>query len=477
MEEEVVEEAALLPAEHSIATSSLLPEEEVYPIFRVPLPLLSISPTMFTPQVVALGPLHNPDWNPLHNPHPPLLSAYRDMEGFKLLACRKMAPDVDFDELVRRVKKDEQKMILECYGELLSREYGHTYVADNLARTLAIDACFIAAVLHALLQDNIDPMMERMDSNDKCIVSGLERNAHFFSVYTKKLPKPVQKAILQDALLVENQIPLLALKHVIRMESRCESHEQVEKVLEVYVAALAHAVLPFSRSRKTVLSSVKGSSTRAKHLLGMIYAIAVHDQDISEPKDPEHYRSPHVKNMHDAGHLRKYGIGIQGHSRSVNELSFQKGKLSIPRIHVSDGSETYLRNLLAYESCYRTDRLDILSYLHFMDFLIDTPKDVELLVECRVITVATGSKEKVAQMWNSLCSNTMCVFSNKHFNIAADLDKFCKAPWRRLWVEFYRSKLNKPWLLVSLISAIALLVMTFLILWYTILLYEHDLEK
>jgi hypothetical protein len=187
------------------------------------------------------------------------------------------------------------------------------------------------------------------------------------------------------------------------------------------------------------------------------------------------YDDPHVRDMPGATRLHLSGVRFHGHWGSLGELCFQNGLLSLPRIHVSDDTEMLFRNLIAFESSFTPDRLDVISYLHFMDFLIDTPADVGLLIDNQIITETVGSDERVTDIWNRLCRNTVCVFSPTYRSVADDLKAHCRSPWRLLWAEFYRSNLSRPWLVVSILSGSALLVMTFLILWYTILLYRHDI--
>lgn len=459
-------------------SSSTLPEEDLYPIFRVPWPLRSIAPQMFTPQVVAIGPLHSPEWNSIPN------SIYTDMDKFKLLSWQKIfKEDLTKDEpLFRSFLKQNQESMLASYGGRLEKDYERKAIDELFIYGIALDACFMAAVLHSLFQEDFPSLKAKMAMEEISLIARFCKSAHFYPIFSKKFSRPVQKAILQDLLLVENQIPLLALKQMIKIESKCRSDEEAEKVLEFYVAALAHRVLPFSKSKKNVLFSVKNASSGAQHLLDIMYSIVCMHREapigirLGDDEMPSSY-DPHVRDMPGANRLYMSGVQLHGHWGSLNELSFDNGRLSVPKVHVGDDTERYFRNLIAYESCYKTDRLDILSYLHFMDFLIDTPADVDLLVESNIITETIGSNKKVAEMWNSLCRNTMCLFSPNYKAVAGRVQSYCKSPWRIMWAEFYRSNLAKPWLVVSLLSAAALLIMTFFILWYTILLYRHDIMK
>ncbi|MCO5606055.1 hypothetical protein L7F22_060242 [Adiantum nelumboides] len=459
-------------------SSQWIAEEHVYPIFRVPSPLRSIAPDLFTPQVLALGPLHSPAWNPKSTPS--LLSIYTEMDHYKLLSWQKIFKE-DMPEqeapFLHFLHQHKDPM-LASYGGRLEKEYDSPALENHFVNRLALDACFIAALLHSLFQGNFPHLKEKMGMEEIIMASRVCTTAHFFPVYSRTFSRPVQKAILQDLLLVENQVPLIAVKQAVKIESKCRSDEEAERVLELYVASLAHRVLPFSRSRRTVLFSVSHASSGAHHLMDMMYSIVcMHTGPSAETvrhKNMHMSEGLHVRDMPGAIRIHMSGVKFHGHWGSLNELSFSNGRLSLPKIHVSDDTERYFRNLIAYESCFKTDRLDIVSYLHFMDFLIDTPADVDLLVESKIVTEAIGSNAKVAEMWNSLCRNTMCVFSPNYKAVADSMQSYSKSPWRMMWAEFYRSKLSRPWLVASILSAAALLIMTFLILWYTIRLYHHE---
>ncbi|KAI5068637.1 hypothetical protein GOP47_0016982 [Adiantum capillus-veneris] len=457
-------------------SSNWIAEEHVYPIFRVPSPLRSIAPPLFTPQVLAMGPLHSPAWNP--NIPPSLHSTYTEMDHYKLLSWQKIfKEDVPEQEApFLHFLHQHKDIMLASYGGRIEKEYDAFALENHFVNRLALDACFIAALLHSLFQENFPYLKEKMAMEEIIMVSRVCTTAHIFPIYSRTIGRPVQKAILQDLLLVENQVPLIAVKQAVKIESKCRSDEEAERILELYVAALAHRVLPFSRSRRTVLSSVKNASSGAHHLMDMMYSIVcMHSDPSSEGVRYQNVsKDPHVMDMPGANRIHVSGVKFHGHWGSLNELSFSNGRLFLPKIHVSDDTERYFRNLIAYETCFKTERLDLVSYLHFMDFLIDTPADVGLLVESKIITEAIGSDAKVAEMWNSLCRNTMCVFSPKYKAVADSIQSYCRSPWRMMWAEFYRSKLSKPWLVASLLSAAALLIMTLLILWYTILLYHHE---
>ncbi|KAH7434469.1 hypothetical protein KP509_06G018800 [Ceratopteris richardii] len=410
-----------------------------------------------------------------------LCSIYSEMDQYKLISWRKIfredMPDQEVPFL--RFLHQHKHAMLASYGGRFEKD--HKRHIDKFVNLVALDSCFVASLLHWLFQEDFPYLKQKMSMDEIIMATKVCTTAHLFPIYSRNLPRPLQKAMLEDILLLENQVPLIAVKQAIKIESKCRSDEEAEKILELFVAALAHRVLPFSRSRRNVLYSVKRLSVGAYHLMDMMYSIVCMQVDPHPTSEILHINSapfePTVRGMPSSNRIYMSGIKLRGHWGSLNEISFDNGKLFLPKIHVGDDTERYFRNLIAYESCFKTDRLDVVSYLHLMDFLIDTPEDVSLLVESKVITEAIGSNEKVAEMWNSLCRNTMCLFSPKYKDVSERVQHYCKSPWRMMWAEFYRSNLSKPWLVASLLSAAALLILTLLILWYTVLIYNNDKKQ
>lgn len=429
---------------------------------------------MFTPQIVTIGPFHNPKFNQAPSSRD---SDYADMERCKTLAVQKMSEDVDFSKLVAFLK--ENKATVRRYYEGLLEEHAPTTFSNDLATSIATHAVFVTAVLQSFFEDNYIYLAEKFSPQDRRDLERIENElieSRFMSVFHNKLSRPVQKAIFQDLLLVENQIPLFAVEKVIALDKRLSTSSDSDaagKLLELYLAALAHRVLPFNRSRKHVLAKAKNLSKTAKHLLDGMYSI-VSANDQQKQRGKADLLDPYPEAVPGAQKLILCGVTLHGHGGGLTDISFKNGKLYIPKIHVSDDTERIFRNLIAYESSYEVDKVDVLSYLHFMDFLIDTPEDVEILAERKIITENAGSNQKVADMWNRLCRNTVCVYSPNYKTVTAMANKYCDSRINTIWAEFYRLFLSRPWLPASVVSAALLLGMTFVIMYYTILIHMKE---
>eukprot|EP00250_Pteridium_aquilinum_P004286 c14508_g1_i1 orf=509-1903(-) len=429
-------------------------------IFMASSPLRGLKLEAFIPQVVAIGPLHN-DLGPHHSSFPEneetqryKMIAASEMEKHKIMASHhisKSLPARDFcslaDAFLREIDlaRAQYDVILSCKSN------------EKLAYMLALDASFIVEVLRCTAYDSIG-------SN----VSG------FSTYYSSRFPRPLRKSILQDFVLLENQIPLFLLLKVIRMDLKCESDEVAQKMLGHLVHKFACEVLPFSVMSGESVSNVVYNLEEKKHLLDCLYGIVTHDKNRhgSSPSKlqvtdrPTHF--PSAVELHNCGIRIKPAVDPS--NMSSVRFDSKKDILYVPKIQVGDDTERLMRNLIAYES-HLTDNLQVLSYLRFMNSLVDTPADVALLVEKGIIAQDIGSNEEVAKMWNNLCVNTMRVCTKEYEYVALQLVQHCNFKMNALKAEFKRTYLSRPWLFISLLSGAALLIMTFVITYYTVKLY------
>ncbi|CAL8996890.1 unnamed protein product [Prunus brigantina] len=121
-----------------------------------------------------------------------------------------------------------------------------------------------------------------------------------------------------------------------------------------------------------------------------------------DPKKPLHFVD-FIRTLHLPDPTLKENVGLQStpsmtklHQAGVNSRKtpwkFQKLKYMIT-----------LRNLIAFEQCHCVDKY-ISDCVFILDKFVNTPKDVELLVENRIVVNTLGDNNKVSIMINKLCS-------------------------------------------------------------------------
>ncbi|KAH7300953.1 hypothetical protein KP509_23G005500 [Ceratopteris richardii] len=426
-------------------------------IFMASSPLRSLKHEDFVPQVVAIGPYHN-ELGPHHSSFPKnqeterykIISA-QEMENHKIMAFKYLESTVrgiNFVSIVQEFTRHIDKVRQEYDTTLFSCESD-----EKLAYILALDAAFVVEVL-------------------RCN-AGVKRAFHGY--YCSRFARPLRKSLVQDFILLENQIPLFLLLKMIALDDGCASEKDAEQALGFLVEKLAQEVLPFSSLSKGSVQSVIWNVSERKHLLDCLYRIVTHGEGTSfSPSDaaaaiidkPTHF--PRAVELYASGITFE---GIKSNKMISVEFDEKKAILYMPRIRVGDETERLFRNLIAYES-HVIDEVHVLSYLRFMNSLVDGPDDVALLIDKGVLAQDIGSNEEVASMWNRLSINTMRVCSATYEQVAQQLFEHCGYRRNALKAEFKRRYLSRPWLVISIFSAASLLLMTFIITVYTIELYN-----
>nr|GMD03797.1 UPF0481 protein At3g47200-like [Ipomoea batatas] len=147
---------------------------------------------------------------------------------------------------------------------------------------------------------------------------------------------------------------------------------------------------------------------------------------------------------------------------SLFDIKFNNhGVLEIPSFALYDPTETFFRNLIAYEQHsshvgprYFTD------YSKFMDDLINTEKDVNLLRLKDVFVNGLGDDKEVTLLFNNL--NKGVIYSTDDFyykDVCKELNRHCKKPRNVLIAKLRRDYFHSPWAGISTFAAILLLTL------------------
>jgi len=166
--------------------------------------------------------------------------------------------------------------------------------------------------------------------------------------------------------------------------------------------------------------------------------------------------------MKPATDLKKAGLQIRGIPGMVKQVAFKNGCLSLPIMTQSDNMESCICNMAAYElMTFTSGPYPFMDYLLLMTQLIKSPEDVSYLVECDVIRTYLGTHQRIFQMWERLQS-VICYppYSDEYKdNIVKPINRHCVSALNVMRTDFYNT-CSKPWLKISVILAIILLVAT-----------------
>ncbi|KAL5544695.1 hypothetical protein UlMin_008479 [Ulmus minor] len=220
-------------------------------VFHVPKSLSSARPEAFVPQLIALGPYHH---------FRPELYA---MERYKIATANKALERYNYnkevEELVNQLK-DQAPRIRATY---------HKYVDvkdETLAWIMAIDSLFFLQFLHTYSENESTNFLHPSSGN------------HLVRSAGHKLTKD---GIVRDLLMLENQVPVLALKMLL-CSVTCSTSKPTPSANDEDLASLfmsfSKALLPMTLQSHA--SEIKDVMALQTHLLGFMYDLLVPEEKI-----------------------------------------------------------------------------------------------------------------------------------------------------------------------------------------------------
>ncbi|XP_042494983.1 uncharacterized protein LOC122074194 [Macadamia integrifolia] len=158
---------------------------------------------------------------------------------------------------------------------------------------------------------------------------------------------------------------------------------------------------------------------------------------------------------------------------SLTKIKFNNdtGVLTIPGIMIDHGTEIILRNLVAYEQ-FIDDYSKITEYAAFMDGLIDSREDVDLLQKNGIIESMLGDPTEVSRLFKNLLKDVAVPFWDT-VPVRIRLEHYYNIRCHKWKASLMRNYFNSPWSFISLVAAITLLAFTFIQTFYAAIAYYH----
>ncbi|KAI4355790.1 hypothetical protein L6164_004530 [Bauhinia variegata] len=182
-------------------------------ISNVPKILMASDPDSYVPQQVSIGPYHY--WRP----------ELYEMERYKVSAAKryqKQLQSLKLEDLVHQLAKLERR-IRACYHNYLD------FNGETLVWMMAVDASFLLEFLqvYAFQEGNKIPGVSSRMSH--LVDYSLRKSAH--------------NAILRDIVMLENQIPLIVLREMLKFQF--QSLESADDMLLLMFIGLFKEISPF----------------------------------------------------------------------------------------------------------------------------------------------------------------------------------------------------------------------------------------
>ncbi|KAL4191869.1 hypothetical protein AMTRI_Chr06g169390 [Amborella trichopoda] len=394
-------------------------------IYKVPRFLKELHNEAFIPRVVSLGPFHH------GSPHLQPMEQHKRRALLHFLNRSKHPLKVYLDAL-----QAKEQAIRDCYEwpcDLAPPE------SVEFLNMMLLDGCFLLE-LHRVSQTDSETGYAAEDP-----VFG-SKLALFFAHHHNN-----------DLMMLENQIPLMVLNTLLDPLGTGICTRVNELMLELLGEEIQGEVSEGKMGLHALQVYIMNS------LIGNI-------PEIEELSDPE----PYFKKLPSATALHEAGVRFEISSMSgLTNITFDHGVLRLPWIAIHGSTEAFFLNVMAFEQLNVRNSNCVCSYISFLDDLIDTTKDIELLVSSGIIENRMGSDEHVADVFNKVTKGI--VFSeNPHLmGVRTRLIRYCKKRRNRWGAYFIHTYLSDPWTLISLLAAVFLLLLTVVQTLYTVLSYYN----
>ncbi|XP_052208572.1 UPF0481 protein At3g47200-like [Diospyros lotus] len=278
--------------------------------------------------------------------------------------------------------------------------------SDDLAEILLIDGCFIVELLRkyknrAQLRGD-DPIF-RLDQ--------------------------LRFVLRRDLILLENQLPFFVLDHLFR-KTRGPGEE--DHLIPLALAFLEQ-IMP---NQKLEVVNYIGSH-EVKHLLGLVHSSWGH-RFVQALGETNRVSQDDVEDIWEfiesATELKEAGVELKMMKSRSNLFSIQfnkkTGVLEMPCLCIGDYTQFPLRNLLAYEQDHlqADDQPKYVGhYLAFINCLVQSPKDVQLLRQKRVIESWLGDDAAVYNMLKGVYRFVLISAGNYSYSrVCMDVNHYCK---------------------------------------------------
>ncbi|XP_028757787.1 UPF0481 protein At3g47200-like [Neltuma alba] len=380
-------------------------------IYKVPLTLRHHKAEFYTPKFVSIGPFHYDN------------ESLQDMQKHKKIFFKRFTQRAEssLDDLVHCVKHLEPK-VRASYSETIHLS------EQELVKLTLIDAGFIIQLFIMLKHDH-----------------------HQFCNDDAKFSQPwLQVYIQKDLILLENQLPFFVIEELYDKAFPPDRRGSFPSFLR-----LTYEFFDYYNEQKLE----PNVDVKIKHFTDLIRLFYL---PISKPQQHLLSEFGSHKTLYSAKALQEAGIKLKASkNKCLLDLKFSGDTLEIPTLLVADRTEFFFRNMIALEQCHYPYAAYISDYAHVLDCLIDTCKDVDVLVHNKVVSNCLGDPNSVALLANGLLTNFIRVtFNSQYYDICQRLNGYCEDPRHKMMATLRRDYCNTPWHTAASIAGIILLVLT-----------------
>ncbi|XP_031103967.1 UPF0481 protein At3g47200-like [Ipomoea triloba] len=455
-------------------------------IFQVNERLRNTNPEAYTPLTISIGPYHH------GKPELRKMERLKELYTHSLLQRAGVGVEVCWKKL-----KELEGRVESYYGDEIEEEFS----GDEFVKMLLLDGCFILEFVIRLYHRAFGHGQEYKD-DPIYMISGMESN------------------IVRDMLLLENQLPFFVLQQLYDMIVRIPGKPEFSMLIKF----VFRNNIPKVNISSFV--NTEANPREIKHLLQLVHILCqpqpqnngqiqqqkacssssccfwkqpqsqgqagsdIESQSLSngqhrdrhwacfpckfweQPQQSTDVHEVELFCIHAASELQEAGVDFKKLGKISNtssdetislfDIKFNHGVLEIPSFGLFDSTETFFRNLIAYEQHSPDVRPKYFSdYSHFMDDLINTEKDVNLLRLKDVFVNGLGDDKEVTRLFNKLSKGVMHYTDDFYYkDVCTELNRHCKKPRNVLMAKLRHDYFNTPWAGISTFADILLLTLT-----------------
>ncbi|CAA3013424.1 putative UPF0481 protein At3g02645 [Olea europaea var. sylvestris] len=343
---------------------------------------------------------------------------------------------------------EEVAKVVHCARECYEEDSTTKYDDESFTKMMFLDACFVLQFM--------------------CILTKAE---------TKEEDQlPTMKSYLcafvwRDLFLLENQIPLLVLKVLLKFRFRGDTN-----LIKDFIN-LATSIKPPEKSsctnlvKKFVNECCLGGQTndeRELQLDGNPHLLDLMRTHLIGPPNFEDIiikKSDQWNSYRSVTELEEAGIHFKASkTHCVTDVTFKDhlvyGTMMLPPLVVDDTTKPLLLNLVAYEMSPNGPHDSLItSYVWLMDSLIDHANDVKELRKKGILNNNLGSDEHLATLFNEI-ANGLVPDPSAYALAKCQIETHCKNKCRFWIAEWMHKHFSSPWTVLAFLAAIFALALS-----------------
>ncbi|THG11373.1 UPF0481 protein At3g47200-like [Camellia sinensis] len=411
-------------------------------IFRVHEELRNVNTNAYTPRLVSIG--------PYHHGQPKLLAMEKHKERYL--------------ELVLQRTHQTQKHYLNSMKML--EERARKYYADPIdldsdkfVKMMLYDACFIVEFLDLVTHYDSAKFQRQQGQQSQDV-------GHDYDPIVNT--SWMKAHICCDLMRLENQLPFFVIFKFFSISTGTQNSNQNPPSTFIPMQSVTY---PFCRIMPkkfdiSIISFKDTSVSESKHFLDLLHNVyrpssREKSNECQNKNQRTSFMMPSVIELRDAGIKFEVVEDDDKPNLSIFDIRFEHGHFKIPKFEVDDWTETFFRNIIAYEQHSSDDKQQYFTdYTYFMGLLINSKEDVKQLRSHGVLDNCLGDDEEVALMFNKLGHGTIIEDQLYYAEMCSEVNAHCKRWWNKTKASLKRDYFKNIWVTVATMAAAFLLLLT-----------------